>query len=90
MDDKKVSLGCGTILLIALLSALFISSMIGDLEDEVEHLRKDVRHLRREQESRLRAVETAVHNVQSTVSAVHSLLWKMQGGEAEPEREEKK
>ena len=43
--NNKVSLGCGTLILIALIVLLFSNPGISDLEDEVNELRSEIREL---------------------------------------------
>lgn len=44
--SQQATLGCGTLILIALIVAIFSRPGLGDLEHEVRELRTEVRHLK--------------------------------------------
>jgi hypothetical protein len=65
---QTVSLGCGTLILIALIVMFFSRPGVGDLKDEVHGLRHDVTELKRsidEQTGRIRALEEKIDRVKA-------------------------
>jgi hypothetical protein len=65
-DDKRAqqaTLGCGSLILIAIIVLMFSRPGINDLEHEVRGLRRDMTELRRsidEQTGRIRALEEKI------------------------------
>ncbi|WP_146676720.1 hypothetical protein [Pirellula sp. SH-Sr6A] len=45
-EGQEVNLGCGTLILIALIVLIFSRSKTGDLEREIEGLRTEIRELK--------------------------------------------
>ena len=68
-DDRRVqqtTLGCGTLILIAIIVMIFSRPGLGDVELEVHGLRHDVGELRRsidEQTGRIKALEEKIERV---------------------------
>ena len=64
---QSVSLGCGTLILIALIVLIFSQAGTKDLERDVEAMRKDVKEMRS-------AVETQTRQLKSLQDSVAKLV----------------
>jgi hypothetical protein len=66
---QEVSLGCGTLILIAIIVLTFSRSGIGDVEDQVRGLRTDVgnevRGLRTEMDELKKAIESQTNQIKA-------------------------
>lgn len=65
-EGQEVSLGCGTLILIALIVLIFGRSKTGDLEKEIQGLRSEVVELRK-------AVETQTGQLQGMQNKLDNL-----------------
>jgi hypothetical protein len=66
-DEKRthqVTLGCGTLILIALIVMFFSRPGIGELQQEVQHLRTDIGELRRSVEAQTTQIKVLQEKVE--------------------------
>ena len=66
-DDNRiqhVSLGCGTLILIAVIVLIFSGRNVGDLEHEVQGLRFEVRELKKAVDGQLEAIQEKLDRLQ--------------------------
>lgn len=63
-EGQEVNLGCGTLILIALIVLIFSRSKTGDLEREIEGLRTEIRELK----SAVEGQSVRLQELQSTLT----------------------